>query len=319
MKLYSSAGALLLVVSTMLWAMAVPEASDSGDPIRIGLLTDVDSLPFLVAEAEGVFDDADVEVEVVVFRNPVERDAAFQAGQVDGIIADLLGAIFAASADDTSGPSSVITSITSGRYGLAGAPGSDFADPGDLAGVEIGISSNTVIEYVASSLLSANGVPDDEFAGLAVPQIPVRMELLLNGQLEAACLPEPLYSLVVTRGAVPLGDSTQLGADLGVMLFSSGLVRERERELVALYEAYWTAAQMVNADSDSFRGFLVETMGFPADVKDDFLFVTYERPRLPARDEVAWVAEWMADRELITALPTYETLCASTIVSALRE
>jgi len=302
---------LLLSFSALLFAEGSGEKP--GDALKIGLLPDADSLPFLVAREEGHFTDGGAAVELVMFQNPVERDAAFQAGQIDGIIADTIGSILLF----TGGMDVRIASITSGRYGLAAAPGSDAGNPADLAGKEIGVSSNTVIEYVASSLLGEAGVPDSGFNPLAVPKIPVRMELLLNGRLPAACLPEPLYALAVARGAVPLGDSNALGMDPGVMLFAGEVLRERSDVLARVYRAYWEACGNINADPDAYRDFLVDVMGFPPQIKESFSFVKYEFPRLPEAQEIAAAADWMMRRGMIESPPVYDNLCSDAVVAEL--
>jgi len=99
-------------------------------PLKVGVLPDLDSLPIILASKEGLFAAQGLDVELVSFRNPVERDAAFQAGRLDGIVADTLGAIFAVAG----GGEGVITSVTTGRYGLAAAPGSGITSVKQLAG-----------------------------------------------------------------------------------------------------------------------------------------------------------------------------------------
>ena len=234
------------------FSLSAGGSAEKEKPLKVGILPDADSLPFMVAAEEGLFSARGVAVELVLFHNPVERDAAFQAGEVDGIIADTIGSILSVAA----GMDAAITSITSGRYGLAAAPGTNVSTVGDLAGKEVGVSSNTVIEYVASRLFTAAGLAAEDFVPLAVPKIPVRMELLLNGKLPAACLPEPLYSLVLSKGAVPLGDSASLGMAPGVMLFRRSITETRTAELGRFYDAYWQACSAINTDPGSYRDFI---------------------------------------------------------------
>jgi hypothetical protein len=50
-------------------------------------------------------------------------------------------------------------------------------------------------------------------------------------------------------------------------------------------------------------------MGFSPEIRDDFVFVTYELPRLPSADSIRDVAAWMIDRGLVDAAPPYDELC----------
>lgn len=273
--------------------------------LRIGVLPDADSLPILLAERDAMFTPDSDSIEIIRFQSPVERDAAFQAGALDGFVGDTLGAVYL----EQAGIDITITSITSGRYGLAAAPGSS-ARISDLAGVPIGISSNTIIAYVVDRLLSEPGLgfPADKLVTLPVPKMPVRMELLLQGELGAACLPEPLYSLVLAQGAVPLADSSMLRTTPGVMIFSTKAVREARPLIDGFYDGYMRASATLNANPDDHRDFLVETCGFPAPVRDSFEFPTYAPPRLPTISEIEDVVDWMLVKSLITTPPEYTAL-----------
>ncbi|TFG79979.1 MAG: ABC transporter substrate-binding protein, partial [Spirochaetales bacterium] len=118
-------------------------AGTAGAPLRFGILPDSDSIPFMVAQAENLFAAEGVNVEIVRFTSPVERDAAFQAGAVDGVISDVIAAALAVQG----GFDVRIVSVTDGRYGLVAAPGGS-KDPLALKGKSIGLSTNTIIQYL---------------------------------------------------------------------------------------------------------------------------------------------------------------------------
>lgn len=294
MNLLKKAAGLGLLLAAL---AASPAAAAPAAALKVGVLPDADSLPLLVADAEGRFAKEGVAVELVPFKTAIERDAALQSGAVDGVVSDLLAAALA-----TQGGFEVrVTSLTDGRYGVVAAPGSGLEKASQLSGVEIGISTNTIIQYAVDSLLSKAGLPSAEIRGLAVPKIPVRMELLLTGQLKAACLPEPLLTAAQVRGARLVAASDDAGLRAGVLLFSKKAVDARQAELKAFYRAYAAAAAAINADQAKYRPFLVEKAGFPEEVREAYRFVRYERPRLPAEADVRAVLSWMAAKGLLKA------------------
>jgi NitT/TauT family transport system substrate-binding protein len=274
---------------------AIIAATSAAAPLRVGVLPDADSLPLLVARAEGIFAAEGIDAELVSFKTAVERDAALQAGAIDGAVSDLLAVAFASRA----GFDIKATSLTDGRYGILVAPGSGITSLGGLAGRSVGISSNTIIQYASETMLARAGVALSDIKSLAVPKIQLRMELLLAGQLDAACLPEPLLSVAGAKGAVLLASSDDAGLGAGVLAFSRAALDNRLSDIAAFYRGYWRAASKINANTDSYRAFLVDAAGFPAEVRDSFRFIAYKKPRLPSDADLAAVLSWMKAKALL--------------------
>jgi len=273
-------------------------------PLRVAILPDADSLPFLVAEAEGLFEKEGASVELVSFKNPQERDAAFQAGQVDGAISDVLAAAFAAAG----GFPVRITSVTDGRYGIAAAPGSLRKSAKDMSGARIGLSTNTIIQYFVDTRLRAAGLDAQDYEPVAVPRMPVRLEMLLGGKVDAAGLPEPLLSVAAARGATVVETSEEAGTDAGVVLFAKAFLDGRISDVIRFYRAYDAARLRINGNPDAYRSFLVEKAAFPEEVRDAYDFVEYRAPVLPATEQVKSVLEWMRGRGLLSREVSVEEL-----------
>ncbi|MGA2545951.1 MAG: MetQ/NlpA family ABC transporter substrate-binding protein [Rectinemataceae bacterium] len=280
-------------------AATAAAAESIGGALKVGVLPDADSLPLLVADAEGLFAAAGATVSLVRFNTAVERDAALQAGAIDGAVSDLLAVALAAQG----GFDLRATSLTDGRYGIVASPGSGISSLAGLAGKSIGISSNTIIHYEAETMLARAGLAPAEVRGLAVPKIQLRMELLLAGRLEAACLPEPLLSVAVAKGARLLAASDDAvpgqGLHAGVIVFSEAVLDGRPTDISAFYRAYKRAADKIDTAPDSYRPFLVDKALFPAEVRDSFSFVAYAKPRLPSTADIGAVLAWMRSKGLL--------------------
>jgi NitT/TauT family transport system substrate-binding protein len=266
-------------------------------PLRVGVLTDADSLPLLVARDDGFFKKAGANVELVRFKTAIERDAALQSGAVDGAVSDLLALVLS----NRGGFAVKATSLTDGRYGLVAAPNSRIASAGELGDVAVGISSNTVIQYAAETMEARAGVSRDHIRGLAVPNMQVRMELLLSGQLEAACLPEPLLTVVCAKGARLLASSDDSGLGAGVIVFSATVLDSRLADIAAFYRGYAAAAAAINAKNDSYRAYLVDKAAFPAEAREAFHFVIYREPRLPSTQAIGSVVSWLKAKGILPA------------------
>ena len=79
---------LLLAVSFLTIGCG-SDNSDSGEitPLHIGLMPATTSIPMLVAQNMGYLPE---NVEIAIFRNPQDREAALHSGQVDGVYTDMI-------------------------------------------------------------------------------------------------------------------------------------------------------------------------------------------------------------------------------------
>ena len=263
--------------------------------LKVGIFADADSLPLMLCETDGLFTAEGLNIELLRFQSAVERDSAFQAGAVDGVISDILAVILAAQA----GFPVKITSLTDGRYGIVAAPSSTAKSLADLAGKPIGISSNTVIHYMVDSFMTGAGVPGPEVNLMPVPKMPVRLEMLLAGQIAAAGMPEPFLTTARVRGARLLAATDDFGFGAGVLVFSQNAVSSKPGEIAKFYKAYWEAAQRINASPNAYRTLLVKKAGFTDEAAKAFVFVVYKKPRLPAMDDMAKAAAWLGSKGLL--------------------
>ncbi len=296
----------LIVFSLLIVVFTTPV----GAALKVGILPDADSIPLIVAKEEGLFAATGQEIEIVSFHNPIERDSALQAGVIDGAISDVLAAAFANDNKQTV----KITSLTNGRYVLLTGKNSGINNLQELKGVEIAISSNTIIEYVTDRLLKSKGFTEEDIVKIAIPKIPVRLQMLEAGKVKAACLPEPLASVLLLKGANKIADSTELGEAPGIMLFTEESIQEKEAELQAFYQAYNQAVELINEDSDSYRELLVTKAGFPKEIKESFVFPEYEQAHLPAEETVKLVVDWLREKGLIESEFSYQDLVTDQFV-----
>ena len=189
----------LFILLAAVLSLAATSPGMAQEPLKIGILPIVEALPFILMEKEGKPEN----LEIVVFSSALERDAALQGGQIDGGITDpLASAIMAGRGMDVVLASLILGSDpTEGRFAIVAAPGSSIKTPQDLKGVPIAISSNTIIEYVTDSLLTEAGLKESEIAKEEIRKMPVRFQMLMSGQVQAATLPDPLAHFALSKGA----------------------------------------------------------------------------------------------------------------------
>lgn len=273
--------------------------------IAIGLMPDIDSVPIIIAEEKGYFAEEGLKVDIQKFKSAMDRDAALQSGNLDGAISDMLAVAFA----KAGGFDVKVTSYTDGTYKLIAGKGDGDVKPQDLAGKDVAVSKNTIIEYVTDRIMASQNMPEDSINKVVIPQIPTRLEMLQSGKLAAATLPEPMGSIAIANGCRFVTDSEEMGVNPGVMMFTAKAVSDKKAELQAFYRAYNKAVNYLNEHpQDEYMDLVIEKNGFPDAAKAALKLPQYREAGLPAEKDVSECINWMVQKELIKQSYTYDEL-----------
>ncbi|AIF50476.1 ABC transporter substrate-binding protein [Pelosinus sp. UFO1] len=307
--------ATILLIFAMMLSVLAGCSSDKKDNnsskqgqlqnITIGLMPDVDSIPFIIAQEKGYFKEEGVTVTLKPFKSAMDRDSALQSGNLDGAVSDMLAEAFA----KAGGFDTVITSITNGSYKLVVSKDETATSVQELKGKEIAISKNTIIDYVTDKILTEGGLSSADSNKVVIPQIPTRLEMLQNSKIAAATLPEPMATIAVKNGGKVLRTSEQLNLNPGVLIFTTKSVNEKEKEIQAMYRAYSKAvAYLASEPMENYIDLVIEKGGFPKDVKGALVLPKYKKATAPQEKDIEDVITWLQSRQLITQKYLYSDL-----------
>ncbi|GAB4519075.1 MAG: MetQ/NlpA family ABC transporter substrate-binding protein [Anaerolineae bacterium] len=306
----------LLVLMIGLAACAPPTgpvapAAQEDNSVRFGVLPILDVVPAYVAEQEGYFEELGLDVELVPVKSAQERDTLMQTGQIDGQLNELLATalfnketprvkvVYVARKSQPGAP----------LFRILAAPGSDLRTPADLKGVPIGISQNTIIEYITDRMLRGEGLTPEEIVYTEVSAIPVRFELLMKGQIQAATLPDPLAQGAMAGGATLIvDDSKYQDFSLSTVSFSTKALTEKPGTVRKFLQAWDRAARAINENPDAYRGLLVEKGRVPESIAETFTIPPYPVGEIPTEAQAADVVTWLLEKGLIDREMTYDEL-----------
>ncbi len=273
--------------------------------ICIGVMPDVESIPFVIAEKNGYFLKEGVQVKLVHFKSAKDRDSALQAGELDGVITDMVAVVFA----NEGGINIKAISRIDGNIQLLAGKASGIKAMSDLKGKDIGISSNTVMEYSLDRMLQAAGMQAGDVQKIAIPQLPTRLEMLQGEKIAAAILPQPLSDLAVKNGATILNSTDAMKNKAGVTAFTSKSLKENPEEIKAIFKAYNEAVVYMKTEPvANYVDFVIEAQGFPAEVKGSFALPQYQMATAPDEKILTDVIDWMKSKELVKSSYGYADL-----------
>jgi NitT/TauT family transport system substrate-binding protein len=279
--------------------------------LRMALLPIMDVLPFHVAQQNGYFDQVGVQVELVPVKSGQERDTLMQTGQVDGMLTDLISPIIFN--QDEAQVKAVRTARRvypdSPLFRLLAKPGSTVQSPTDLAGVKIGTAQNTVIQYITDRMLENAGVPEDQIIGQEVSAIPIRFELLINGEIPAATLPDPLASGAIAAGAVPVVDDTTV-PDLSqsILALSTEALDTKPEAVRRFLQAWEMAVAELNTKPEDYRDLLIEVGRVPESIQGTFQMPPFPEASVPSPEQLADVVAWALDKGIAQKDVPYEQM-----------
>jgi NitT/TauT family transport system substrate-binding protein len=289
--------------------LALLMASHVWADLKIGLMPAYNSIPFVVADKKGLFLAEGLHVELVPFSSQLNRETALQTGSIDGTVSDMINAIQSWSR----GFGARVTSVTEGSFCLLSSPQSPLRTVGDWGGaasgkVRTGLLEDSIVYYVTERMLRSGGADPSRIELVPILQLPARLEMLLAGKIEAACLPEPLATMAVARGAHRIADTDAMGTTPGVLLFSRKALSGKQREIASFYRAYDAAVVETNANPEAYRAAIVAGCEFPPAVAGLMKIPHFRRSFTPSVSQVEDVARWMNEKGLVTRVPGYDDI-----------
>ncbi|WP_024831831.1 ABC transporter substrate-binding protein [Ruminiclostridium josui] len=275
--------------------------------LKIGLTPAVDAIPYIIAQDKGIFKKYGLRVDMEVFKSAGERDAAFQSSNIDGVLCDMVAVCLYRNA----GFKVKITGVTDGDFILLASKQSGIKSIKEVKGHQVAISENTIIEYALDKILNKNGIGINDVKKVAVPSIPVRLEMLQHNKVQLALLPEPFSSMAIKQGAVVLDSAYKNNIYSNVIAFKESTIKEKASVIKKLNEAYNESVKYLKENPiEEYQDQVIKFIGYPEDMKGSIVLPDYRKTELPGNSELKSTIEWAEKENLLNKKITENDLKA---------
>lgn len=285
---------LFAVVSAMpLWAAGTKDSERTDEqerPVRIAVMPDAGALPLFLMES----------VEPVPFMSARERDTAMQLGELDGMMGDMISQLNF----HRQGTNLRILTITESCFQIVGSR--DFRE--DHLWI-VGLSENTIIEFMVDQLIPEE-IRSQRLEKVAVPSVPVRLEMLRSGKIPLACLTDVMAQALPADEFSVIRTQKGSGLEPAVLLFSEAYLESAPEAAVTLAREWNEAVEKINADPDAYRSMLYEKLRLPEDA--DYPVPAFRPVTLPSRETLETVQDWFSEKYGVDEHPAYENLVINT-------
>ena len=290
---------------------SISGSASSSASLVVGTLATEDILPLWVAQSENMFKDKGLDVQIVTFQSATELIAGVASGEVNLAMTDIMvtASMFASGINVQMQWVTLGTEADQGRFGIMVGPDSTVSKLEDLAGVPIGVGSNTILEYVMDKLMLDAGVPEDQIVVEELQKLPVRYQAMASGEVAAAALPGTLLALGEANGCKLIADDTK-GSNLSqsVMIARTEILSDSAyTNAIEQLETVWDdAAKLIDADPEAYREVLVDNVNLNVEIADTYPISSYPMVQLPTAAMVEPVLEWMEQKGYLTQSLAYD-------------
>ena len=303
----------LLFISSLFSLFLCSPLAYAETQLRIGVLPAADSIILHLAVDKVFFEKQGLNVTLVPFQSALELGSAMRAGALDGHFGDIMNVLLQ---NETGIPQAIIATTSHSaagnrHFGLVVSPRSKVQTIHELQGQPIAISSATIIDFLFSALLKQEKLPQDFLQPQDIRQIAVRLQMLLSGQIESALLPEPLVSLVESKGARTLLDDRALSIPLAVIALTRSRLNAPETPKLAasFRNALLETAEWINAHPAETTAEMATKKLLPQNIASSYaplhFDMQYTPLGLPTEADIQNVASWMQTRKMLRAMPVY--------------
>lgn len=253
------------------------EAKDLGT-LRIGVMSAADSAPILLAQENGYFEELGLTVNLEIFTNGATKQSSIQAGELDGAMVSMIQFLN----NKAAGLEAVMTTSTDGMFPVVLSP--SFEEKKD---VRVGLMEVSVVNYLADQYLK-----DYNVEKVFINEMPVRMQMLMAGELDMAVLPEPMASTAQLKGLEKRTYGNPDDFTPNAMIFTNEIINSNKEAVAAFHEAYNKAVEEIVANQEVAKDILIKKLELDEKVKELMVLPTYHTTRIPTEDFMEDVRLW---------------------------
>lgn len=298
----------IILIMGILLAGCSRQTTDS--KVTFGTLPVIQALPIFVANDLNLFTKYGIEVELISFNSALESEIAISAGQIDGYFADIITPmILKANNTELQIVSTLFKTDNRQRmFALLTPPGVTNISAEELSEKGIAVSTNTVIDYITPYLLKSIDSTVIKYNKIDTKKIPIRLQLLLQNQVPAAVLPEPLVTFAEQKGAHVFADDRTLNMTPTVAVFRTRFLSEHTKNAKGFLLAIEEAIHIIDKRPNSVRDIMLDNCSVPDLLKNTFPVPKFPQLALPSEDNILNAYKWLSETNIIGAKLDIEDL-----------
>ena len=258
---------------------------DDSLALKVAVMPTLDCLPLMVAQEANLFDTLGADVRLKYYTAQMDCDTALSRGRVEGSITDLIRA------------ERLISKGTPLRYVPATNTYWQFItnrlarlkEIKQLEDKMIAMTRYSATDYLADYAIDSVKLKHDKTFKVQVNDVIVRLNMLLNNEMDAMLLTEPQATVARMYKNPVLMDTRKMNINLGVIVFREKALRDkrRQQQLSIFVKAYNQACDSINKNGvKHYRKLIAKYCKVKEAVADSIPKMTFSHAQQPRLHDI---------------------------------
>jgi len=143
---------------------------------------------------------------------------------------------------------------------------------------------------------------------IEIKNIPIRLQMLLSGQIPAAMLPEPLVTFAEQKGCRVLVDDAGADASATVLAFNEKFLADYPGTVKKFLAAVEKASRYINKHPDEIRPVMIRECRVPESIQQTFPIPEFRKLSLPDYNQVMDVYNWLKGKKIVKTSLTFNQM-----------
>lgn len=271
-------GVFLLVACTERKA-DVGEGNAPNDTLslRIACLPTLDCLPFHYAVESGLCDSLNLPLYIKTYQAQFDADTALLGSGFDGGVTDAARYAMYQRKGKMKAYTALIS--TDGIWKLVANGALRMKTAEKLKGRTVATARFSVSDAMVARLKDSLQFQTDDFLQPQINHYRLRREMLDNGQVDAAVLPEPFATWAVVQGGRPLYVASSRKYGVALYVKNTGLTHARKAKQIELLKRVYNLSveALNNRPTNALDSVLLKTYKLPQSVVDTLRLPRYRQ------------------------------------------
>lgn len=260
--------------------------------LKIAVMPTLDCLPLFVAQEYELFDTVNGGVRLKLYNAQMDCDTAVLRGRVEGAVTDLVRAMRM----EKQGVKMRYVAATNAYWQLVTNRNARIKQLKQLDDKMVAMTRFSATDLLTDVARDTVKLDAERVFKVQINDLNVRMQMLLNNEIDALWLPEPLATQARVMKNPVVMDSRDAKLQLGVLAFREKEMQRKERakQLQLFLKAYNQACDTINKYGVvHYRQLFIDRYKFKATLVDSIpQDIRFPRAKAPRQQDVTFVEKW---------------------------